>query len=496
MLWLGAEKCTSFLKLSPSASATLLTLLPPQRVSVHFKPEEALLRFRTDVGSLKPTVRTLARWSQGNAFQYFNNAELRAEGDLLHLTLTTPLGTAHLTVDAEVEVEGCVGVDIPTFSKFLAPIRGKDWELLLSLEPCPKVEGRQLFVANFREGGCKRSRFEWPYTGRRGELFTNTSEVPDPMEPKGVIREFRAPRPRLSQLLQAGLAAHSQVEQGISELHSAGLTVAADMAAAFSLNAKYGVRSQLFADGDLGFVTGWAGEEETISLDAQSLERALQIIEAFGGVAPWSIQVPERGPVRFCPSSSPTDAWVTVPQTIDVVNLPELLDEIRASKDENDGITKVEASIRLNQSNSGKLRSVITELEILSAYASADPLANKLTLAFEADALVIEAISDLHLGGGVRIPWESAPHRELVRCVSSKCLVASIKAITLTSEPDATVDICFWASDHLDLERFYLSTSSEKGESADALLMPMDSSDNSRRLADVITANQTASTAS
>lgn len=449
------------------------------------------MRFTTDVGVLKPTVRTLARWAQGSAYASFRHAEMKAEDGLLHITMTTPLGTAHLSCDAEVELPGTIGVDIATFAKVLAPMKGNNWEMNLSLEPDPEVEGRQLFVARFREDGCKRNTIVWPYTGRHAEVFTNTDWVPAPVVPSGVVREFLAPRPRLLQLLQAGLAAHSQVEKGVEELHSAGLTVAADMAAAFTLNAKWGVRAQLWADGDLGFNTGWDGDPETLSLDAMSLSRAAGVVDAFGGVDPWIVQVPDKGPIRLCPAAAPTDAWVTVPQVDAAVNLPELLDEVRQSANQFDGITRVTGGIRLNHPTAGKLRNLITDLETLGAYAAADPDADIWTLAFEEDALVIEAISSLHIGAGVRLPWTGAPAGAVVRSVSGKCLLAAIKAITTTSEPDALVEVCFWASDHLDLERIYLATTSEKGESADALLMPYERDGGQVRLADMTKAGAT-----
>lgn len=444
------------------------------------------MRFRTDVSVLKPTVRTLTRWAQGSAYTHFRHAEMRVENGLLRFTMTTPLGTAHLSCDAEVDLSGAVGVDINLFAKFLAPVKGNGWELDLSLEPDPEVEGRQLFVARFREDGCKRSTFNWPYTGRSSEFFTNTDWVPEPVSPSGVVREFRAPRPRLLQLLQAGLSAHSLVEKNTTELHTAGLTVAADMAAAYTLNAKWGVRAQLWADGDLGFSTGWEGEPETLSLDAMSLAKATGIVDAFGGVDPWVVQVPEKGPIRLCPASAPTDAWVTVPQMEAAVNLPELLDEVRSSKDGRGGMTYMVGTVALNSPTFGKLRSLITELEILAAYAAADKDADIWTLAFEENHLVIEAISTLHIGAGVRIPWvDTIPTRAVVRSVSGKCLLAALKAVTSASEPDALVSFNFWASDHLDLERFYLSTASEKGEAADALVMPYQRDGGQVRLAEM-----------
>ena len=172
------------------------------------------MRFTVEVGALKPAIKTLARWAQGSQYHHFRHAELEAQGDLLRLTMTTPLGSAHLSIDADVAQEGSIGLDIELFSKILAPVRGKDWDLSLSLEPDPEVEGRQLFVARFREDGCKRNSMHWPYTGRRGEVFTNTEWVPQPIEPSGVIKEFRAPRPRLLQLVQSGLAGSQHGGEG------------------------------------------------------------------------------------------------------------------------------------------------------------------------------------------------------------------------------------------------------------------------------------------
>ena len=60
---------------------------------------------------------------------------------------------------------------------------------------------------------------------------------------------------------------------------------------------------------------------------------------------------------------------------------------------------------------------------------------------------------------------------------------ALFKALTATTEPDGEVEVSFWADEVADLERLYFRTSSPKGESADALLMP--TSGEPRRVADM-----------
>ena len=138
----------------------------------------------------------------------------------------------------------------------------------------------------------------------------------------------------------------------------------------------------------MGFNTAWEGEPQTLSLDAVSLGRAAGFLDAFGDNEPWIVQVPDSGPIRLCPVSDPSGAWVTVPQTSAAVDLPEVLDVIRASKG-SDSVTKIEATIGLNRrvGEKKKFRSLISELEVLAAYGSADKEADILTVSMEEEAL-------------------------------------------------------------------------------------------------------------
>jgi len=434
------------------------------------------------VAPLKATVSALARWGQGRNHQTFRHALLEIQDGLLALTFTTTLGTAHLRCDAEVEAPGSVGVDLEAFSKFLSPYKGKGWGLELSFEPDPKTEDRHVFRGQFFEEGCKRNSLEWPYTDNASGMFCDPDWVPAPVAQSGVIREFQAPRPRLLDLLGSGLAAHSSVEQSTNELHSAGLVVAKDMAAAFTANSAWGIRSQLWADGELGFDTGWEGEPRSVAVDAESLQRSRVIIDAFGGVEPWLVQVPEAGPLRLCPASAPDDAWVMVKEATDPIALPELLDTLRKAKQVK-GITKVTGTFPINQRTFGGLRPVLTDLAILSAYEAEDPDAGTWALVMTPEALIFEATSSLHIGTAFQLPWATPPKGEVTRAISGKKFSALLKALTTSCEPDGEVELSFWADEAGDLERFYLRTSSAKGESADALLCPM--SVTPRRLAEM-----------
>jgi hypothetical protein len=428
------------------------------------------LKFTVGVGFLKPTVAALVRWGQGRSYAHFRHALLEAKGDLVSLTYTTPLGTAHLTCDAEVEADGSAGVDLEVFGKFLAPYKGKGWELRLSFEPDPKTEDRHVFAGQFFEEGCKRNRVEWPYTDNGNGMFCSPDWVPPPVLQSGVIQEFQAPRPRLLSLLGNGIAAHSAVEKGVAALHSAGLTVAADMASVFTANAVWGIRSELWADGELGFDTGWAGEPSTVSVEAESLSRARLLVDSFGGVEPWVVQVPEAGPIRLCPEVDREAAWVTVKEASDPIALPQMLDELRGAKP-GAGTTKVTGSVALNQRAFGGLRSVLMDLAILEAYGREDEAAQNWTVLFQESGLVIEAPSPFHIGAGVVVPWAKAPQTELVRIVNGPKLVALLKALTVATEPDGEIEVSFWSDG--ELERLYFRTSSPKGEAADAVLMPM-----------------------
>ena len=440
------------------------------------------MRFRAEVASLKATVGALVRWGQGRTYGNFRHALLEAKDGVLSLTYTGTLGTAFLSLDGEVEAPGSVGLELETFSKFLSPYKGKGWELEVRFEPDPKTEDRHVFRGQFFQEGCKRNALEWPYTDAASGMFCSPDWVPAPVLQSGVIKEFRAPRPRLLDLLGSGLAAHSLVEKGVSELHSAGITVAADVAAVFTANYAWGIRSELWADGELGFDTGWAGESQTVAVAAESLMRARVIIDAFGGVDPWVVQVPESGPLRLCPASAPDDAWVTVKDAADPIALPEVLDTLRQAK-ASKGITKLTGTIPLNQKTFGGLRPLFTDLALLAAYGAEDSDAQNWTVSFTKKHLVVEAPSALHIGAAFQLPWASPPKGELVRIVNGPKLTALLKALTASCEPDGEVEVSFWADEVADLERLYFRTSSPKGESADALLMP--TSGEPRRVADM-----------
>lgn len=442
------------------------------------------MHFTIDVGALKPTVTALVRWGQGHSYSTFRHALLEAKDDGLGITYTTPLGTAYLSCDALVAAEGSIGVDLEVFSKFLAPYKGKGWQLQLCFEPDPKTEDRHVFTGQFFEDGCKRNRLEWPLSDGATGLFCSPDWVPDPVLASGVIQEFQVPRPRLVSLLSSGIAAHSSVEQGTSTLHSAGITVAADVVSVFSANASWGIRSELWADADLGFDTGWREEPRTVAVSAASLTRAQAIVGAFGGVEPWVVELPEAGPIRLCPKAAREDAWVTVNQADDPIALPEMLDELRAAKP-SASTEKVTGSLAMNRRTFGGLRALLADLSILEAYARDGD--TNWTLAFGESGLVVEVPSTLHVGGAVMVPWVSAPKGELVRIVNGSRLVALLKALTTNSEPDGTVDISFWSDG--ELERFYLKTHSPKGEAADAVLAPM--SGEPRRVESAIEIKQT-----
>ena len=431
---------------------------------------------------MKATVNALVRWGQGRTYGNFRQALLEAKDGEVSLTYTGTLGTAYLSLDAEVDSEGSAGLTLETFAKFLAPYKGKGWELELRFEPDPKTEDRHVFRGQFFEDGCKRNSLEWPYTENANGMFCSPDWVPAPVLQSGVIKEFQAPRPRLLDLLGSGLAAHSQVEKGVSALHSAGITVAADVASVFTANYAWGIRSELWADGELGFDTGWAGEPQTVAVAAESLLRARVIIDAFGGVDPWVVQVPESGPLRLCPASAPDDAWVTVKDAADPIALPEVLDTLRQAK-ASKGITKLTGTIPVNQKTFGGLRPVLTDLALLTAYGAEDSDAQNWTVAFTEEHLVLEAPSALHIGTAFHLPWARAPKGELVRIVNGPKMAALFKALTATTEPDGEVEVSFWADEVADLERLYFRTSSPKGESADAVLMPM--SGTPKRVADM-----------
>ena len=438
------------------------------------------MRFTADLGALKPTVGALVRWGQGKTFSHFRHALLEVGDGSVGLTYTTPLGTAHLTCDADVESEGTFGVDIEMFHKFLSPYRGKGWELRLTFEPDLRTEDRQIFEGQFFEEGCKRNRVEWPFSTDARAVFCDPDWVPEPIQQRGVINEFLAPRPRLLSLLSNGTAAHSQVEQSMETLHSAGFVVAADVAAVYTANSAWGIRSELWADGELGFNTGWTSEPRTVSVDAESLSRARLIVDAFGGVEPWAVQVSEHGPLRLCPISGRKEAWVLVKEANDPLDVPSLLDELRAARASKD-VVKVTGSFALNQRTSSGLRSVLTDLEVLDAYGRVDQEAQVWTMAIEPQGLTLEATSSMHVGAQFVIDWVRAPEKRVVRNISGPRLASLLKAVTANAEPDAEVEVSFWSSG--DLERLYFRTSCPKGEAADALLAPM--SGEPRRLADM-----------
>ncbi len=425
------------------------------------------MKFTIDVGVLKPTVSALVRWGQGRSYSHFRYALLEAKDDGVELTFTTPLGTAHLSCDAVVSAVGSVGVDLEVFTKFLAPYKGKGWQLQVSFEPDPQTEDRHVFIGQFFEDGCKRNRLEWPLS-EGGGLFCSPEWVPAPVLASGVIQEFQAPRPRLLSLLSGGTAAHSSVEQGTGTLHSAGLTVATDMVSVFTANAAWGIRSELWADGELGFDTGWLGEPRTMAVDAASLTRAQAIVGAFGGVEPWVVQLAEAGPIRLCPEAARGDAWVTVIPAEDPIALPEMLDQLRAAKPSG-STTKITGSVAVNRRTGTGLRSILADLAILEAYGRDGD--TNWTVALEESGLIIEVPSTLHVGAVVVVPWVCAPTVEVMRIVNGPRLVALLKALTVNTEADGTVEISFWSDG--ELERFYLKTHSAKGEAADAVLAPM-----------------------
>jgi len=443
------------------------------------------LRFRVDVAALRATFGALNRWGQGRTYKHFRHAQLQVDGEgILRITYTSELGTAFLSCDAEVETPGECGVDVELFCKFLSPYKGKGWELQLSFEPDPKTEDRHLVRGQFFEGGCKRNQIEWPFVQGAASLFCSSDWVPQPVLASGVVREFRVPRPRLLQLLSSGGAAHTTVEKSVQQLHSAGLSVAADVASVFTANAAWGIRSQLWADGELGFDTGWAGEPQSLSVDAESLLRSQVIVDAFGGVDAWVIQVPESGPLKFCPAAAPEEAWVSVKEAEDPIALPELLDQLRAAKPSK-GVTKLSGTIPLNRRIELSLRSVLLELEALQAYRAVDSDADCWTVSFESDALVLEVPSQMHIGAVCRLPWRSPPKGELVRCISGVRLQSLLKALTANTEPDGEIEVCFWADEAGDLERFYFASSSPKGNACDAVLMPMSRAGGPVRVADM-----------
>ena len=106
---------------------------------------------------------------------------------------------------------------------------------------------------------------------------------------------------------------------------------------------------------------------------------------------------------------------------------------------------------------------------------------------------MLEATSSLHLGGSVAIPWITSPERPVVRSISCKNLLTCLKAITATSDPDAELQLVFWSDSDTDLERFYISTTSDRGEAADALVMPVDRAGGARRMADMVISQEVAS---
>jgi hypothetical protein len=453
------------------------------------------MRVLIDVESLRGAARLFGAFASGKG--YFNERSayglFEAKQGEVVLTLATSAGGVRMALDAQVEEEGRLGVDLAAFAQFLKPFRG-GWSVRLSTDFCEQTDERFVLVGDFSNGvtGAKH-RQEWPINNKtRGGLLFEPEWVPDPRAQTGVLRQGRVSLERFTGLIASGLGGYREGKQEL--LNVVSLLLCRDQMEVCSTNGAALVQATAWAEEGVELGLEWEHEPEQLWLSGESLRRAMAFLKAIEGLEELivSISTDEGQPIRLAAANDPEGLWVLVDRCAEGVSVPALLQEATAAT------SKVTARIPTFTTRKGQqLRGFAEELRVFDAYeayelAGGARSGGSLLLEFGEAELRLEVLSELQIGA--TSPWEwASPPRGALEGQSGAPLVALdlrlvrdyLEAVLAPVERDkeAELELMYSISDE-GLERLLLRTESDMGMRTTALICPR--SHTGRRLADSI----------
>ncbi len=453
------------------------------------------MRALIDVESLRGATRLFGVFASGKG--HFDERAayglFEAKQGEVVLTLSTSAGGVRMVLDAQVEEEGRLGVDLAAFAKFLKPFRG-GWSVRLSTDFCESTDERFVLLGEFSNGvtGAKH-RQEWPIANKtRGGLLFDPEWVPEPKQQGGVLRQGRVSLARFSSLIASGMGGFREGKQEL--LNSVALVLGRDQLEVFSTNGAALVQATAWAEEGVELGLEWDHEPEQLWLSGESLRRAMAFLKAIQGLEELVVSIPtdEGQPIRLAAANDPEGLWVLVERCSAGVSVPELLQEATAAS------SRVSARIPTFTAREGQqLRGIAEELKVFDAYeayelAGGSRSGVSLLWEFGAAALQMEVLSDLQIGASSRWEWSSPPRGALegqegppLVALDLRLVRDYLEAVLAPVERDkeAELEVMLSISEE-GLERLLLRTESDMGLRTTALICPL--SHTGRRLADLI----------